>query len=294
MSKIYKSLVYDGEISLAVLDTTALVNEAVRRHRLSPLAAAALGRTLGATAYLCSWLKGEDSSLSVTINGGGAGGKIGTAGDGQLRLRGFIERPQVELPPRGDGKLDVGGCVGRNGFLTVIRDDGDGLPFTGTTELATGEIAEDFAAYFAQSEQRPTAVALGVKMKQGVCVGAGGVFLQPLPGASEQNIERAQRKIQEFSAISSLIEQDGAEEILLRFSPSEVTCREVTFGCHCSLQKAEDLVLSLGRANAEEILAKEGVISVYCHYCNTDYRFNREQAETLFRRGENSCRKTKR
>ena len=182
ISKIYKTLVFDDAVSLAVLDTTALVNEAIRRHQLSPVAAAALGRTLTATAYLASWLKDGESSLSVSVNGGGAGGKIGAAADGALNVRGFIEHPDVMLPPRADGKLDVGSCVGKRGTLTVIRDDGAGIPFVGTSELVSGEIAEDFSAYFLTSEQRPTAIALGVKIApDGVCAGAGGVILQPLP-----------------------------------------------------------------------------------------------------------------
>ena len=151
---ILRGLICGGEVSLAVADTTNLVNEAIRIHGLSPVAAAALGRTLTAATYLCSSLKEDRGALSVTIKGGGPGGNIYVSGDKALHMRGYIEEPRVDLPPNAAGKLDVGGCVGRSGYLSVVRDD-EGQPFVGTTELVSGEIGEDFAAYFAYSEQRP-------------------------------------------------------------------------------------------------------------------------------------------
>lgn len=286
VSTIYKTLVYGGQISLAVLDTTAVVGEAIRRHGLSPVAAAAFGRTLTVSAYLCSWLKESASSLSVTVKGDGVGGKICISGDGDLHMRGFAENPQANLPPRADGKLDVGGYVGRNGTLTVVRDDGAGIPFVGTSELVSGEIGEDFSAYFYASEQRPTAIAVGVKIgTDGTCLGAGGVIMQPLPYADEENIARAEREITKFSAVSSLIAERGAEEIMRAFFGEEAKDgREIFYRCHCSREKAEGLVLSMGEEEARKLLEEEGVISVHCHYCNTDYTFGGEETAELFRR----------
>lgn len=287
VSCIRKSLISGGEISLAVLDTTALVNEAIRRHGLSPVAAAALGRTMTATAYLCSWLKEGSSSLSVSIDGKGAGGKIGVSGDGNLHMRGFIGRPDVDLPPRADGKLDVGTCVGRDGTLTVIRDDGTGVPFVGTCPLVSGEIAEDFSAYFFTSEQLPTAVALGVKIgTDGTCLAAGGVCLQPLPGAGEESLDEAERLIGGFSDLSSQIEAEGAEAIFRRLGGTGCDRREILFRCHCSREKTQRLILSLGREEAESILRDEGSIRVHCHYCNTEYVFGEHEIAELFRGGE--------
>ena len=160
---ILRGLIYNEEVSLAVADTTALVNEAIRVHGLSPLAAAALGRTLTVAAYMCSSLKTEGSALSVSVKGDGAGGAIYVSGDKALHMRGYIENPQAALPPNALGKLDVGGCVGKEGYLSVVRDDGENQPFVGTTPLVSGEIGEDFAAYFAYSEQLPTAIAVGVR-----------------------------------------------------------------------------------------------------------------------------------
>ncbi len=286
VSTIYKTLVCGGELSLAVLDTTALVREAAARHNLSAVATAALGRTLTAAAYLCSWLKEGESSLSVTVKGNGAGGKLCVSGDGNLHMRGFAESPDTELPLRADGKLDVGGFVGKSGTLTVVRDDGEGLPFVGTTQLVSGEIAEDFSAYFAESEQRPTALALGVLVKGGECLSAGGVFLQPLPGASEESISYAEEKIKEFTAVSSLLAERGAEGILHDcFSTEHWETRDIPYRCHCSRGRVESLILSMGKEEAEETVKSQGKISVHCHYCNTDYKFGAEEVAALFASG---------
>ncbi len=284
ISKIYKALVFGREVSLAVLDTTALVREAIVRHHLSALSAAALGRTMTATAYLCSWLKAEESALYVTVAGDGAGGKISVSGDGALRLRGYITVPDLVLPPRADGKLDVGGCVGKHGTLRVVRDDGEGIPFVGTSELLTGEIAEDFSAYFLTSEQRPTAIALGVLVApNGECLGAGGVFLQPMPGASEEAISFAEEKIGLFSNISALIAEKGAKRLLEEeFGVTDAAVREISFRCRCSREKAASAVLSMGREDAESLLEEAGEIVVHCHDCNTDYLFGREDVAALF------------
>ncbi len=283
VSKLYRALVFEERISLAVLDTTALVNEAIVRHGLSAVAAAALGRTMTAAAYLAGWLKEEASSLSVSVDGGGPGGRIGVAADGALCIRGYIEHPDVQLPPRADGKLDVGGCVGKNGTFTVIRDDGEGIPFVGTSRLVSGEIAEDVSAYFLTSEQRPTAVALGVRIgADGTCLGAGGVFLQPLPGAGEEALDFAQARIAGYTNLSAVIGKEGAKSVLADFDAGDVTVRDVRFQCHCSRERAASAVLAMGREDAFSLLREEGSIRVHCHYCNTDYTFDEADLRKLF------------
>ncbi len=287
VSKLYRALVFDGRVSLAVIDSTAIVNEAIRRHHLTPVAAAALGRTMTATVYLAGWLKDVGSSLSVSVDGGGAGGKIGVAADGALSVRGYIERPDVELPPRADGKLDVGRCVGKDGTFTVIRDDGEGIPFVGTSELVSGEIAEDVSAYFLTSEQRPTAVALGVRIgTDGTCVGAGGLFLQPMPYAGEAAIDFAEKRIAQYPDLSRVIETRGAQGILSDFGATDVVVREARFACHCSRERAASAVLAMGRADALALLAEQGKIAVHCHYCNTDYTFDEGDVNAIFGESE--------
>ena len=288
---VLRGLVYNGEVSLAVADTTALTNEAIRLHGLTPVAAAALGRVLAAGTYLSSALKTERGAVSVTVKGNGPGGEISVSGDSALRMRGYIGDPNVSLPPNAAGKLDVGGCVGRSGTLTVVRDDGEGIPFVGTTELVSGEIGEDFAAYFAYSEQIPTAVAVGVRIgTDGKCLGAGGVFLQPMPGAGEESIVKAERAISRFSQVSALLSEHTAKEIWDAFFGDDPGNRilyekKPEYKCICSRAYIGGLLLSLGKEELDAILREEGEVSVHCHYCNTDYRFTGEEVEALWKAG---------
>lgn len=283
---ILRGLIYNEEVSLAVADTTALVNEAIRIHGLSPLSAAALGRTLTVAAYMCSSLKTEGSALSVTIKGDGVGGPIYVSGDRLLHMRGYIDNPQAALPPNALGKLDVGGCVGRNGYLSVVRDDGENRPFVGTTPLVSGEIGEDFAAYFAYSEQLPTAIAVGVKIsREGSCLGAGGVFLQPLPGASEESIQKAEEAIGQFGAVSSLLQEMSAEALAEKYF-GNVTFYKLKpeYKCNCSRNYIEGILAAMGEEELRAVVAEQGKISVHCHYCNTDYEFSPEEAEEIIKR----------
>lgn len=285
LSKIYKGLAFREEISVAVLDTTALVSEAIKRHNLSPVAAAALGRTFTAAAYYCSWLKEKKSAVSITIAGGGPGGKICVSGDGALRMRGYVENSTLSLPLKPNGKLDVGGYVGNRGYLTLCRDDGEGLPFVGTSELISGEIAEDFSNYFLKSEQRPTAIALGVLIDQNSCLSAGGVFLQPLPNASEEAISFAEQSISAFSDVSKKIYFWGAEEIFRSFEAEIEEEREIVFRCRCSRSRARSALLAMGKEEAKSLLKERGEICVHCPDCNRDYLFREKEIEELFEDG---------
>lgn len=282
---ILRGLVFDGEVSLAVADTTRLVGEAIRIHHLSPLAAAALGRTLTVAAYMCSSLKAERGALSVTIKGDGVGGSVCVSGDAALHMRGYIDEPNVSLPPNAKGKLDVGGCIGRHGTLTVVRDDGDNRPFVGTTELVSGEIGEDFAAYFTYSEQLPTAIAVGVRIgTDGHCLGAGGVFLQPMPGASEENIRKAEEAIAQFGAVSSILEEMTAEELLKKyFGEVHFYTKKPEYKCNCSRNYIEGLLATMGEKELRETCLEQGKIDVHCHYCNTDYVFTAADVEQILR-----------
>ena len=283
---ILRGLAFEGEVSVAVADTTQLVNEAIRIHGLSPLAAAALGRTLTVAAYMCSSLKAERGALSVSVKGNGVGGSIYVSGDKSLHMRGYIENPNVDLPPNDKGKLDVGGCVGKEGYLSVVRDDGDNRPFVGTTALVSGEIGEDFAAYYAYSEQLPTAIAVGVKVgREGNCLGAGGVFLQPMPGASEENIRRAEECIGQFSAVSSLLESMSAEELAEKYFGNVTFYKQKPeYKCNCSRNYIEGVLAAMGAEELRSIIREQGKISVHCHYCNTDYVFTPGETEEIIER----------
>ena len=283
MNKLLKMMIFDNQIAVSVLDTTEMVNRAIELHKLSPVCAAALGRTLTVCTFMSSGLKSEKDKLSVTIAGDGAGGKITVCGNGLLQMRGYIDNPQVDLPLKANGKLDVSGCVGKNGRITVIRSMGLKEPYTGSAQLVTGEIAEDFTAYYAYSEQQPTAIALGVKIgKDGRCIGAGGVIMQGLPGADDLALFAAEDIISQMSAISTDIEQLGAEGVVDKyFGDIKWTEYNPEYKCLCSREYIEGVLVSLGRAELDDIIASEGEIKVNCEFCGTVYTFNKEDVDKL-------------
>ena len=278
-------MIYGDELSLSVLDTTDMVNEAIRIHNLTPTTAAALGRTLTVCTFMSSNLKNKTDKLSVTINGDGVGGKITVCGNGDLNMRGAIDNPNADLPLKPNGKLDVSGCVGKTGRLTVIRSMGLKDPYSGSSELVSGEIAEDFAAYYAFSEQQPTAIAVGVKIGvDGKCVGAGGVIIQALPFASEENLIKAETIINGLSNVSTLIEEHGAEWILKEYF-GDISYNEYNpeYKCLCSRDYIERVLISLGKAEIDDIIEKEGEVKVSCQFCDKVYTFNKSQTDELFK-----------
>lgn len=285
MNKLLKGLIFNDEISLSVLDTTDMVNEAIKIHNLSPVAAAALGRTLTVCTFMASNLKNDRDKLSVTIAGDGAGGKITVCGNGNLDMRGFIDNPQVDLPLRADGKLDVGACVGKNGRLTVVRSMGLKDPYSGSAELVTGEIAEDFTAYYAYSEQQPTAIALGVKIGTDcTCVGAGGVIMQVMPNASDSAICMAEDVMSQLGNLSTLIEQIGAEGIIDKFiGEVKVTKYQPKYNCLCNKEYIEKVLISLGKDELLDIVKKQGNITVDCQFCNKKYVFSEKDVDEFFK-----------
>ena len=285
MNKLLKSLIFNNEISMSVLDTTDMVNDAISIHNLTPLTAAALGRTLTVCTFMASNLKSEKDKLSVTVAGDGVGGKITVCGNGNLDMRGFIDNPSADLPLRSDGKLDVGGCVGKNGRLTVVRSMGLKEPYSGSAKLVSGEIAEDFTAYYALSEQQPTAIALGVKIgTNGRCVGAGGVVMQAMPGASDAAICMAEDVMSQLKNVSTLVEEVGAEGIIDKFI-GEVNFTEYhpRYKCLCEKSYIEKVLISLGRNELDDIIKKEGSITVDCQFCNKKYVFNADDVERFFK-----------
>ncbi|MBR5192419.1 MAG: Hsp33 family molecular chaperone HslO [Clostridia bacterium] len=284
MNKLLKTLILENQLTLAVLDTTEMVNDAIKIHKLSPVCAAALGRALTVSTFMSSNLKNQIDKLSVTIAGNGVGGKITICGNGNLDMRGYIDNPQVDLPLRKDGKLDVGSCVGKEGRLTITRSMGLKEPYSGSSRLVTGEIAEDFTAYYALSEQQPTAIALGVKIgKDLTCVGAGGVIIQALPGASEENLIKAEEVMQGLKNVSTLIEEKGAEGVLKSLF-GDISYNEYNpkYNCLCSKEYIEGVLISLGKAELQDIIKKEGSVKVSCQFCNTTYEFNEEDVSKLF------------
>ena len=264
-----------------------IVNTAIEYHRLSPLAAAGLGRVMTATAFMASSLKNPSDKLSVTISGDGAGGQIVACSDSALNIRGWIEKPFTELPPNAAGKLDVRGLVGSRGRITVVKSMGLKEPYTGSCHIVSGEIAEDFAAYYTYSEQIPTAMALGVKIGTDYkCVGAGGVIFQVMPGAKDESVEAAEKLIGSFASISSLIETVGAKGVCEEFF-KDVTFTETdaVYKCNCSDEYVKRILLTLGKAELYDTLEKEGKIQVECQFCPKKYTYYKQDIDNLLKDG---------
>lgn len=286
MNRLVKTLIYGGEMSLCVMDTTDLVNDAIDIHRLSPLSAAALGRVLTIASFMSSCMKNETDKLSVSVVGDGVGGTITVSGNSALDMRGSIDNPRAELPLRADGKLDVGGCVGRNGRLTVVKSLGLKEPYSGSCRLVSGEIAEDFAAYYLYSEQQPSAIALGVKIgKDYRCVGAGGVVIQALPGASENSISKAEEAMKHFANISSLIKEKSIEDIISGYFGKTAPIEEYSphYKCLCSRGYIGGILKTMGRAELDDIVKEQGKITVNCEFCEKNYEFTEKDVDELFK-----------
>lgn len=284
MDKLLKGLIYDGELSVSVIKNTDMINRAIEIHGLSPVCSAALGRTLTVCTFMSSGLKSDKDKLSITVAGDGKGGKITVCGNGKLQIRGSIDNPKVDLPLKPNGKLDVSGVVGKNGRITVIRSMGLKEPYSGSSELVSGEIAEDFTAYYYFSEQQPTAMALGVKIGvDGKCVGSGGVIVWALPGAKEENLIKAEEIIKNLSNVSSILEEKEAEDLLKEyFGDIEFQTYYPEYKCLCTREYVSGILISLGEKELRDIIEKEGSIKVDCQFCDKKYIFTEEDVDLLF------------
>ena len=284
MDVLYKGVAFDNNISVTVIEATDMINEAIKIHNLSPLAAAALGRTMIASTFMASTIKSEGDRLSVTVSGNGVGGHIVVAGDALLNMRGYIDNPQCYLPLNAKGKLDVAGCVGK-GRITVLKSMGLKEPYTGSAEIVSGELAEDFAAYYTYSEQQPTGMALGVKI--GVdykCIGAGGVIFQTLPNATEESIEKAERIILSLGDISTIMQNEGAESFVKRvFNDYSYEVYYPKYNCVCTKEYIDSMLITLGADELYATLKKEGKIEVNCHFCNSKYVYTEEDVVKLIK-----------
>lgn len=273
MNKLYKSLVYDKQVSLSVLETTELVNDAIKIHRLDDVSAELLGGFLTAAAYMAGCLKSERGAISITVKSGDGSATVSVSGDSKGHIRGYID----------------GGAGGlKGGTLTVIKDDGFYRPFVGTCELKAPDVSENLMQYFHISEQIPTAVAIGAKVRDGVCSAAGGVVMQLLPGTSEENMDRAEERMQAFVDPAETVLRFGADGIMREYfggaaEESGVYLTFPEYKCNCSRNKIAAVILPLGKKELDSIIAEEGEVKVHCHYCNKDYIFTQKDIDKLFK-----------
>lgn len=284
MDKLIKTLIYDNSVLLGVLKTTDMINKAIEIHKLAPTPAAALGRTLTAATFMASGLKNEGERLSVSVKGNGLCSEITVAGDGALKMRGYITNPQADLPLNERGKLNVSGVVGTKGRISVVKSMGLKEPYTGSCNLVSGEIAEDFAAYYAYSEQQPTAVSLGVGIdKDLTCYGAGGIFLQPMPDCPLSVIEQLEQIVPKLSSVSTLMRDAEAEEIAEKlFSVKDAPVYFPEYKCVCSREYIQSVLLALGKAECIDIIKQSGKVEVDCQFCENIYDFSQKEIDELF------------
>lgn len=287
---IVRATALEGKLRAFACITTELVSELAERQGTLAVASAALGRLATMGAMMGVTLKGNDT-LTLKVQGDGPLGQIVVTADAEAHVRGYIQNPLVELPPK-DGivfgdveKLDVGTAVG-NGFLYVIKDLGLKEPYVGSVELATGEIGDDFLYYFAQSEQVPSALGLGVLMNKDQTVNcAGGFLIQLLPGVTDEDIDYIESQIRQFPHITSLLTQGVTpEQILERVVPGGLNIyekKEIQFQCDCSRERFERGLLSLGETEIRSIIEEDKGAELVCHFCNDKYQFDEKQLSEL-------------
>lgn len=272
MNKLYKTLVYDNEVSLSVLDTREMVGDAIKIHGLDDKSAELLGGMLTACAYMAGCLKSERGAVSLTIKSGDGSATVSVSGDVNGHIRGYIDGGENGI---------------KGGTLTVIKEDGLFRPFNGTCELKSADVAENLMQYFHFSEQVETAVAIGVDVKDGECLAAGGVIMQLLPGTHAENMDKAENAMQNFTDMKSTIAKLGADGIMDVIFNKDVTQKVYAsypeYRCNCSRKKIEGVILPLGKAELLKIIEEQGCVKVHCHYCNSDYIFDGHDVEKLFK-----------
>lgn len=285
--RIVRAISTDGMVQAAAICSRDLTERARQIHKTLPVATAALGRALAAASMMGNALKSDGASLTLQFKGGGPLGTVLAVSDNEGCVRGYVTNPHTDLPLRPDGKLDVGGAVGHEGTLTVIKDLHMKEPYVGTIDLLGGEIAEDVASYFVESEQIPTACALGVLVDRDQSVkSAGGYLIQLMPGAGEDTIAKVEGGVMAAGPVSAILDQNDDPEALLRTVMSDFdlkileTC-PVSYKCYCSRQRVERALISLGKSELEQMLAEQGGCQLTCQFCDAVYDFSADDLRAL-------------
>lgn len=299
MDRIIRTITFDGSLMAAAVDSTEIVYTAQKLHKLTKTGTAALGRLLSGASLMGAMLKSDNASLTLKINGGGPLGTVVAIADSHGNVRGYIDHPEVELPLKPNGKIDVGGGIGNEGRLAVMRDFGNRDPYIGQVELVSGEIAEDLTQYYAQSEQIPTVCALGVLVDKetGDALLSGGLLLQVLPGADDAAIQRLEENVEKLDSVTTMLAkgislEDMCRRALEGFTVEILDETAVHYACNCSKERFGNALLTLG---AEEIrklpLEAAGHAEAVCQYCGRKYLFSPEELEQLAQQAEEKTRK---
>ena len=283
-SKILRAMTSDGSARIHVINSTEIVNKAIKYHGTSATSTATLGRLLTVTSMMGCMLGDRDDSITVSLNGDGPAGRVLAISDYIGNVRGYIQNPQVEIPLKSNGKLDVSGAVGA-GFLNIIKDMGEGDPYNGSIDLVSGEIAEDITAYYAQSEQVPTVCALGVLVDVDLtCKAAGGVIIQLLPFADDETITKIERNVPLLSNVSSLFDKGMTNEEIVALAMQGIEYDlfdeiDVDYVCTCSRDRMHRALKSLSEDDLRKMFdeqiaeGKPEELTVECRFCNSKYSF---------------------
>lgn len=291
--KIAVALTDNAAMRIYAAVTTDIAAEAQRIHKTLPLATAALGRTLTAGALMGAMQKDENVSITIQFKGNGPLGTVLVVADSSSNVRGYVQNPHADLPLRADGKIDVGNGIGKNGYLSVIRDLGQGTqPYIGQVEITTGEVAEDLTYYYATSEQTPTAISLGVLVDRDYTVkAAGGYVIQMMPGWSpedEQIISAIEKRLGEIPSVSTMVDkgyspEDIIKEILVDI-PYHILKEETPeYKCNCSKARVESALISIGKKDLNSLLEDNGT-EVNCNFCDKIYKFTTQDIEELIKK----------
>lgn len=289
MDYIIRAMSRDGYVKAMAIRSTAIVERARMIHKTTPTATAALGRLLSACSMMGNLQKAEDGALTLQIKGGGPLGTLLATSDAVGNVRGYVHNPSITLLEKYAGKLDVGAAVGTDGMLTVIRDLRMKEPYVGSVALVSGEIADDITAYFAQSEQTPTACALGVLINtdRSVCV-AGGYLIQLLPGAPDDVIDKVEAGIQRCGAVTAMLDAGKTPEeilssVLSAFDLEFFDETPVEYRCYCSRERVSATLLTIGKKDLQEIVDEGKPITIECQFCDTAYTFTPEDVAQLLK-----------
>lgn len=285
--EIVRAMTADGYVKAVAVTGRDLVERARNIHTLLPMATAALGRALLGASMLGDMLKEQKGSLTLQIKGGGPLGTVLAVSDYEGNVRGYVQNPHVELMEKHQGKLDVGAAVGSTGTLTVIKDIGLKEPYVGSIGLFSGEIADDLAMYFVESEQIPTACALGVLVGTDQSVtSAGGYLIQLLPGASDDIIDKIETGVHRVGSVSHALEGGLDGEGLLRavlsdFQLEILEKHPVEYRCYCSRDRVTRALISMGREELSSLIQDQGQADLTCQFCDKIYHYSKEQLEAL-------------
>lgn len=287
LDKIIKFLAYDEKVSVICAETTEMVEKARNTHDLSPLATAALGRMITMAAIMGTEMKNSHDKLTLQIKGSGPIGMMVAVANNFPKVKAFVGEPHVDLPLNDIGKLDVGNAVGNQGYINVIKDIGMKEPYIGISPLVSGEIAEDFANYFVNSEQRESAVALGVLVDKNGVKSSGGYLIQLMPGSTEEEITKIEQAIFKAGAMSKMLDEKlTLTEIAKRITGDEevkIVEENITpiYECDCSKEQMTEGLITIGKEELQDIIETDEKAELVCHFCNKKYQFSKEELEKI-------------